>query len=87
MERDEASSWSPPLMVTYQGKKQLIVAGAKVRSYDPATGKLIWQCAGLGLNSIPAPVSADGIVYAMTGFQNPQYAGDANRPGGRYHRY
>jgi outer membrane protein assembly factor BamB len=71
VEREEASSWSPPLMVTYKGKKQLIVAGARVRSYDPATGKVIWQCAGLGLNSIPAPVSADGIVYAMTGFQNP----------------
>jgi outer membrane protein assembly factor BamB len=68
---DEPSSWSPPLMVTYKDKKQLIVAGTKIRSYDPATGKLNWQCAGLGLNSIPAPVSADGIVYAMTGFQNP----------------
>ncbi len=52
---DEPSSWSPPLMVTYKGKKQLIVAGTKIRSYDSATGKLNWQCAGLGLNAIPAP--------------------------------
>jgi len=66
---DEPNSWSPPLMVTYKDKKQLIVAGTKIRSYDPATGKLNWQCVGLGLNSIPAPVSADGIVYAMTGFR------------------
>jgi len=71
VERDEPSSWSAPLMVTYKGQKQLIVAGTKVRSYGPATGKLIWQCAGLGLNSIPNPVSADGIAYVMTGFQNP----------------
>ena len=70
-ERAEPSSWSPPLMVNYNGKRQLIVAGTKVRSYDPETGKLIWECAGLGLNSIPALVSADGVVYAMTGFQNP----------------
>ena len=71
VERDEASSWSPPLMVTYKAKKQLLVTGATVRSYDPATGKIIWQCAGLGLNAIPAPVSADGVVYTMTGFQRP----------------
>jgi outer membrane protein assembly factor BamB len=71
VERAEPSSWSPPLMVTYNGKKQLIVAGTRVRSYDPATGKVIWECAGLGLNSIPALVSANGAVYAMTGFQNP----------------
>jgi outer membrane protein assembly factor BamB len=71
VERAEPSSWSPPLMVTYNGKRQLIVAGTRVRSYDPETGKLIWECAGLGLNSIPALVSADGVVYAMTGFQNP----------------
>jgi hypothetical protein len=37
----------------------------------PATGKVIWECAGLGLNSIPAPVSANGVVYVMTGFQGP----------------
>jgi len=71
VERAEPSSWSPPLIVTYNRKRQLIVAGTKVRSYDPETGKLIWECAGLGLNSIPALVSADGVVYAMTGFQNP----------------
>jgi outer membrane protein assembly factor BamB len=72
VERDnEPSSWSPPLMVTYKGKKQLLVSGTTMRSYDPATGKVIWQCAGLGLNAIPALVSADGAVYAMTGFQRP----------------
>ena len=71
VERDEPSSWSAPLMVTYNGRKQLIVAGTTVRSYDPANGKLIWKCAGLGLNSIPAPVSANGVVYVMTGFQGP----------------
>jgi outer membrane protein assembly factor BamB len=69
--RDEPSSWSPPLMATYNGRKQLLVAGTKVTSYDPATGKVNWECAGLGLNSIPSPVSANGVVYAMTGFQRP----------------
>ena len=71
VDRAEPSSWSPPLMVTYNGKKQLLVAGTRLRSYDPDNGKVIWECAGLGLNSIPSLVAANGVVYAMTGFQNP----------------
>jgi outer membrane protein assembly factor BamB len=70
--RDEGSSWSPPLIVTHDGKKQVIVsASTKVRSYDAATGKLIWECAGLGSNVIPAPVIHDGVVYVMSGHREP----------------
>lgn len=70
-EREEPSSWSPPLIVTHNGRKQVLTAGTKLRSQDPATGKLIWECAGLGLNAIPAIVAANGIAIAMTGFRNP----------------
>jgi outer membrane protein assembly factor BamB len=70
--RDEMSAWSQPLVVEYGGKRQVIVAASnKVRSYDAATGKLIWECRGLGANVIPAPVSAAGVVYVMSGFRNP----------------
>jgi outer membrane protein assembly factor BamB len=70
--RDEVSSWSPPLVVTHNGRKQVVVsATAKVRSYDPVTGKLIWEVAGLGSNVIPAPVTAGGIVYVMSGHREP----------------
>jgi outer membrane protein assembly factor BamB len=70
--RDEVSTWSMPLVVDYAGSKQVIVAAAnKVRSYDLKTGKVIWECAGLGGNVIPAPVYKDGIVYVMSGFRNP----------------
>jgi outer membrane protein assembly factor BamB len=70
--RDEVSSWSPPLVVTHGGRKQLVVsASSKVRSYDPATGKLIWESAGLGSNVIPAPVTTNGIVYVMSGHRDP----------------
>lgn len=72
VDRDEVSSWSPPVLITHNGKKQLIVtASSKVRSYDPATGKLIWEAAGLGTNVIPAPVTTGGIVYAMSGHRDP----------------
>ncbi len=70
--RDEVSSWSAPLVVTHNGARQVVVsASTKVRSYDPATGKLIWEAAGLGSNVIPAPVTANGMVYVMSGHRQP----------------
>ncbi len=70
--RDERSSWSQPTVLTHNGRKQLVVsASSKVRSYDPATGKVIWECSGLGSNVIPAPVASDGLVFVMSGHRNP----------------
>jgi outer membrane protein assembly factor BamB len=70
--RDEPSAWSAPLVIEHGGKTQVIVSASnKVRSYDLKTGKIIWECAGLGVNVIPAPVYANGIVYVMSGYRNP----------------
>jgi outer membrane protein assembly factor BamB len=70
--REERSSWSAPLVVTHQGKKQIIVAATnKVRAYEFQTGKVIWECAGLGANVIPAPVIQKDVVYVMSGFRDP----------------
>jgi hypothetical protein len=66
------SNWAMPLVVDYAGSKQVIVAATnKVRSYDLKTGKVIWECAGLGRNVIPALVRQDDVVFAMSGNQNP----------------
>jgi outer membrane protein assembly factor BamB len=66
--RDEVTSWDTPLVVTGNGKPEVIVtASNRVRAYDLATGKLIWECGGLGTNCIPSPVALDGVVYAMSG--------------------
>jgi outer membrane protein assembly factor BamB len=72
VERNEESSWSEPLVVTHNGKKQVIVSASnKVQSYEPSTGKIIWEASGLGSNVIPAPVTTAGIVYVMSGHRNP----------------
>ncbi|OYW07646.1 MAG: hypothetical protein B7X34_10500 [Acidobacteriia bacterium 12-62-4] len=72
VDRDEPSAWAPPLVLTHEGQKQIIVAATnKTRAYEFATGKLIWECAGLGTNVIPAPVTAKGIVYVMSGHRDP----------------
>ena len=71
--REEISNWSAPLVVEHAGQKQVIVsATTKVRSYELSDGKLIWECAGLGFNTIPTPVQQDGVVYVMSGFRDPK---------------
>ena len=70
--RDEHSSWSAPLVVEHDGRKQVITSATKrVRSYDYETGRLIWECRGLGTNAIPAPVIHNGVVFVMTGHRSP----------------
>jgi outer membrane protein assembly factor BamB len=69
---DGNTNWSGPVVVSYNGRKQVIVsASKKVHSYDFETGKPIWECAGLGQNTIPAPVVVGDIVIVMSGFRNP----------------
>jgi len=63
--RDEKTSWSTPLVVELEGKPQVIVSATKrVRGYELATGKLIWECAGLTDNVVSSPVHYKGIVIA-----------------------
>ncbi len=71
--RDEVSAWSTPLVIDHKGKKQIVISATKkVRSYDPETGKLIWECAGLGSNVIPQPVQYNDTVLVMSGHREPK---------------
>jgi outer membrane protein assembly factor BamB len=70
--RDEKSNWAAPLVVDFKGQKQIVVSAVKkVRSYDFDSGKVIWECAGLGANTIPQPVRQDDLVFVMSGHMNP----------------
>jgi outer membrane protein assembly factor BamB len=63
--RDEKTSWSTPLVIDHQGKSQVIISATKrVRSYDLATGALLWECAGLSRNVVSSPVAGHGMVFA-----------------------
>jgi outer membrane protein assembly factor BamB len=80
--RDEGSSWTTPYVLEREGKTQIIVNGSKaVRSYDPKSGDVLWQCAGLGVNVIPMVVADERAVYAMSG-QRTSPMGIAIRLGG-----
>jgi outer membrane protein assembly factor BamB len=68
--REEIDSWATPLVVEAPGGAQ-VVTGAmnKVRAYDAATGRVVWEAGGLTMNPIPSPVAADGLVILMSGFR------------------
>jgi outer membrane protein assembly factor BamB len=70
--REERTTWSTPFIIEQDGKAQVIAAASgKVRSYDLATGKVLWECGGLGSNVIPTPVTANGLLFAMSGHRDP----------------
>ncbi|MCC6232437.1 MAG: PQQ-binding-like beta-propeller repeat protein [Verrucomicrobiales bacterium] len=63
--RDEKTSWSTPLLVEHNGKFQLVISATKkIRAYDPGTGALLWECAGLTDNVVSSPVAGSGVVIA-----------------------
>ena len=68
--RDEITSWTTPIVVEHDGKHQVVTSATnRVRSYDLATGELIWESGGMTLNAIPSPVAAGGMVFATSGFR------------------
>ena len=68
--RDEATSWSTPVVVNANGKTQVITAASgATRSNDYETGELLWSCAGLTSNVIPVPMVEDGILYVTSGYR------------------
>lgn len=71
--RDERSSWSTPLAIEHGGRTEIVVSATnRVRSYDPETGKVLWESGGLGSNAIPVPVYQNGMVYVMSGHRDPK---------------
>lgn len=67
--REESTAWATPLIVQVGGKPQVVTsASSKIRTYDLATGDLLWECKGLTRNVIPSPVADADTVYCMSGY-------------------
>lgn len=65
-------SFSTPLLITVNGKQQLISPGSDaVMAYDPADGKEIWRVTYDGYSVIPRPVYGHGMIYISTGYNTP----------------
>ncbi len=68
--RNEATSWSSPVITHVNGKDQIITnATTNMRSYDLKTGEIIWEGTGMTNNVIPIPIVYKNIVYMMSGFR------------------
>jgi outer membrane protein assembly factor BamB len=74
-------SFSTPLVIGANGKKQIVSPGSDVVSaYDPATGSEIWRVRYDGYSVVPRPVFGHGLVFVCTGFNTPSLL--AIRPDG-----
>jgi outer membrane protein assembly factor BamB len=71
--RQGSQAYTTPLIVRLSGGDQVISLGAyRVISYEPRTGKEIWQVNyGKGLSNVPSPVFGNGLVFICTGFTAP----------------
>ena len=68
--RDETTTWSTPIVVTVDGKLQIITSGnRRTRGYNFQSGELLWEAGGLYMNTILTPVFKDGVVYVASGYQ------------------
>jgi len=77
-------SWSTPVVVRVKERDELIVplpgekigGDGEIKAFDPASGKELWRCAGLGNEVYAMPVvSADGgIVVCISGHNGPTMA-------------
>lgn len=74
-------SWSTPIVVTIGKRDELIfplpgdrVGGeGMIKAYDPATGKELWMCKGLGteIYSMPALSEAGDLIAVICGHNGP----------------
>jgi outer membrane protein assembly factor BamB len=69
-DRDEISAWATPLIVEAGGRAQVITSASnRVRSYDLASGDVLWECGGQVSNVTPSPVCFEDQVICMSGYK------------------
>ena len=74
-------SYCPPLILQAAGKTQMVLTGSLgIDSYDPGTGKAIWNINGPTEQYVASMVIGDGLLFMTAGF--PTYHNMAIRPDG-----
>src|SRR4030042_950102 len=63
IERDEKTNYSSPIIWKNKIRTELITTGKKARSYDPETGKLLWELTIAGEMTVPSPVGDREMLY------------------------
>jgi len=67
-------AFSTPLLIEYEGRKQLLAPAAQwLVSYNPETGEEWWRCkTAVGYSVVPQPVFHEGLVFACSGYMKPE---------------
>jgi outer membrane protein assembly factor BamB len=65
--RDEKSNWSTPFIWKNKVRTELVTSGSRTQSYDPATGKLLWEMGGQSGGARSSPTADDELLYVGTG--------------------
>lgn len=66
--REEGPSWGTPFLFEAGGRTTVVTNATKrMRGYEAATGKLLWECAGGSMISVPSPVSTQGLLFLSSG--------------------
>src|SRR5262249_30860339 len=86
--RDERTNHCSPIVWKNKVRTELVTSGSqKVRSYDPATGKLLWEL-GIGGRCYSTPVGDSEMLYVGSqggfgGFGGDEPGEQGGGPGGR----
>jgi outer membrane protein assembly factor BamB len=80
-DRENATSWSTPVVVRVGKHDELVYNGANyIAGYEPETGKELWRVTGSSHESIPTVVVGGGLLFSASGRNGPTMG---IRPGGR----
>lgn len=69
VQRDEKSNWSTPFLWKTPERVELVTNGRnKARSYDPATGQLLWEVGDNSSIVVTTPIAGDEFLYVSSGY-------------------
>jgi hypothetical protein len=67
-DRNEKSNWTTPLVWKNDRRTEIVTAATGgVRSYD-VNGTLLWELSGMSTFDVPSPMTANGLLYIMSGY-------------------
>jgi outer membrane protein assembly factor BamB len=62
-DRDEKTNYSTPFVWKNKVRSELVAGGKTIRSYDPGTGKVIWELKAGGEQAIPSAIGDESHLY------------------------
>ena len=70
-ERSGGLHYATPLLITHEGRQQIVVNAETIVSYDATTGEPLWSCGKMKHATTPSPLYHNGYVYVTSGRNGP----------------